>query len=361
MDRGRDSRARVRVAGPARRRCLARETPSHAGLAGSAHQSGAGLERLVERIDEPLMSLWSEMSMSRKLRVLGISFLLVLLGLALRAQATVSEVGVGGRIYSSIIRSKEVLADVLPPPAYIIEAHLIAHQLVATEDPTARRAFLARSASLRDEYEKRRWFWERELPASPLKEALVERSTKPAEEYFEARDRAFFAAIEANDLGEARRILERRLEPAYQAHRRAIDAVVGLANEATAAEEREAADSISRAGWFLFGLATATGVLLLVAGRLVSRSMKDLGDRVASVTAVARWVGNIATDSMEIARLRARAQEKPWRQGLDGLSAAKLGALDLAEQTAVELRTKELEARIAQHLAAAAQAAEGSP
>ena len=74
------------------------------------------------------MGLLERVSLAKKLVLLGVLFLVGFATFAWRAQSTVDHVGVGGPVYDSIIRSKDIIADVLPPPAYIIETHLLVHQ-----------------------------------------------------------------------------------------------------------------------------------------------------------------------------------------------------------------------------------------
>ena len=80
------------------------------------------------------MAILDRLPLSQKLLLLGVLFVASFGGFAYTAWDVVAQVGVGGPTYKDIIRSKDVVADVLPPPLYIIETHLVAHQAVATSD-----------------------------------------------------------------------------------------------------------------------------------------------------------------------------------------------------------------------------------
>lgn len=43
--------------------------------------------------------------------------------------ATLSRLQVGGPLYAAIVSDKDLIADALPPPAYIIEAYAVAQEI----------------------------------------------------------------------------------------------------------------------------------------------------------------------------------------------------------------------------------------
>lgn len=236
------------------------------------------------------MPIFEHLSLSRKLALLGGLFLLGFVVFAWRAQGTVLHVGVGGPVYQRIIDAKDIVADVLPPPEYIIEAHLLAHQAIATRDAATTADIVRRSRQLRKDYDERHAVWDRSLGPGKIREALVVRSFEPAREFFEVRDRDFIPAIEAGDKERARQLLDTRLEPLYQTHRRAIDDVVVLANNQARDEEANAKSILERETWLLTALAGAVIAVLLAAARVVRRATSDLLEQIGSVTSVARRV-----------------------------------------------------------------------
>ncbi|MFM7634946.1 MAG: hypothetical protein ACKO7Z_05060 [Cyanobacteriota bacterium] len=60
------------------------------------------------------------LSLNKTLLVLLSSFLLLFLAFAFVAWRTVESVRVNGPLYGAIVEGKDLIADVLPPPAYII-------------------------------------------------------------------------------------------------------------------------------------------------------------------------------------------------------------------------------------------------
>ena len=47
---------------------------------------------------------------------------------------TINKVKITGDIYNRIAQEKDLVADILPPPEYLIEIYLVAHQMVEETD-----------------------------------------------------------------------------------------------------------------------------------------------------------------------------------------------------------------------------------
>jgi methyl-accepting chemotaxis protein len=156
-----------------------------------------------------------------------------------------AEVRIRGPLYDSIMQQEHVIADVLPPPKYIVESYGVALELLEESDPVRRQALVARSRSLEKDYLDRQSFWARELGAGPLKEWLTERSHRPAVRFFEAERRTFLPAIERGDVGLARTVYATVLRPLFEEHRQAIDEVVKLGNAGSQDIEDEAAEMLA--------------------------------------------------------------------------------------------------------------------
>ena len=50
----------------------------------------------------------------------------------------VERIKVSGPVYHDIVRDKDLIADILPPPEYIIESYLTAHELARSHEPMLR-------------------------------------------------------------------------------------------------------------------------------------------------------------------------------------------------------------------------------
>ncbi|MEQ1501971.1 MAG: methyl-accepting chemotaxis protein [Myxococcota bacterium] len=134
------------------------------------------------------------------------------------------DLGMGGTTWTEVVRAKDLVADVLPPPEYLVEAHLVVHQAVAAASDADRDAAIDRLRVLEQEFRTRRAFWASE-PVPPELRVLLDAAAEPADTYFAAVDDRFVPALRAGDPAAAA-ILAGPLEAAYRTHRAAIDRVV---------------------------------------------------------------------------------------------------------------------------------------
>ena len=234
------------------------------------------------------MSQFSHWKLAFKLAVLvGVS----LLGstvFAVVAYDTIDTVKITGPLYRDIIRDKDLIADVLPPPEYVIEAYLELHQLESSKDKAESDRLLEHSKRLRQEFDERHDFWVRELPDDSLKRALVESAYEPALKFFEIRDAEFFPALAAGDRARADALLAGSLKQRYEEHRHAIDRVVQLASRAHAGHEAKAIDTVSKKSWLLGFVALSVVLLNAWLAALISRNLtRRIGLGVAAATLVA--------------------------------------------------------------------------
>ena len=73
------------------------------------------------------MSLLGNMKLATKMSLLVAVFLAGFLAFVLLSGERSKPFKVRGPIYQQIVRAKTSIADVLPPPEYIIESYLLAH------------------------------------------------------------------------------------------------------------------------------------------------------------------------------------------------------------------------------------------
>ena len=193
---------------------------------------------------------------------------------------------VNGPIYQKIIEGEDLIADILPPPAYIIESYLVVLQLADETDPEEIKQWIDKGNGLRDLYFERNAVWRRVLAEDAMKEAMVEKSFRPAVEFFEIRDREFIPALLAGDRPRAENTLK-TLDEKYQEHRKWIDVVTRLAEASSREYEQRAAEVII----FRTYLLVLIGIALLTA------------------SALAIWLSGVMTKaSAELERARIQAE-----------------------------------------------------
>ncbi len=170
---------------------------------------------------------------------------------------------------------KDIVADILPPPLYIIEAHLLAYQLLDAPPPE-RAALVARFKPLRQDYETRNAYWRDkagELDAAVVT-SLLGAQMDAGQAYWRAVDESFVPALLAGDEAQARAAFS-RLRTLYATHRAGVDATVKLAATWSDARLADLSLTVRGALWVLSLVAVlcvaGALVLLLFAARHVAR------------------------------------------------------------------------------------------
>ncbi|MDE2404330.1 MAG: HAMP domain-containing protein [Sphingomonadales bacterium] len=135
----------------------------------------------------------------------------------------IGQVRFGGPLYRATALQDELLADILPPPAFVVEPYL--HATLIVENP----AYAQRGLALIDEeraiFAQRRAYW-RTAPVPDVQRAEVDASMVRAEAFWRAMDERFIPAVRANDMAVARRIHDDDLSRAYWAQQDGIKALV---------------------------------------------------------------------------------------------------------------------------------------
>lgn len=251
------------------------------------------------------------------------------------AYRTINHVKVNGPLYAEIVLGKDLIADVLPPPEYIIESFLVVRQMVDEPDAAERKNLSDRCLQLEKDFHTRHEFWSRELKAGAMRDALIVDSYTPAVEFFRLLDEQFRPASAAGDVVAMRALANGPLNAAYQRHRTAIDRTVELAT-ASAVEVESAAATAVRAGTLL--VVVVTGVLTASIGIVIGLMSRRL-NRVLSALA-----GELDQNSARVAT--AATQVASASRSLAEGASAQAGALEesasaLEEMTSMTRRTAE--------------------
>jgi methyl-accepting chemotaxis protein WspA len=219
------------------------------------------------------VSRLSNLNISQKLGLLVGIFLVGFAAFGLLARRTLDHVEVNGPLYRDIVRSKDIVADVLPPPEYIIESYLLTLELSQESDPAAIKRLVERVNFLRKDYETRHTFWTKEPLTPEMRDALLVRSYRPAVAFFDTWEREVVPAAVAGDTKRVAELSRGKLRALYEEHRRAIDDVVVLATKATVDQEAAARVEVSHANLWLFGFAALIAASSLAVALVVGRSL----------------------------------------------------------------------------------------
>lgn len=188
------------------------------------------------------MSLIRNLSMKSKLLLLTGVFTVGFVTFGIMCFCTLNAVKVNGPQYREIVQNKDLLADVLPPPAYIVESCLVIQLMPRATTPEAVAQLVERYTRLKAEFQTRLDFWAKTLPEGPAKQDLVSKARKPVDAFFAITEQEFLPLIHRKEVAEARAVIDGKLMPLFDEHRAAIETVVEQATaQATASETRVAA------------------------------------------------------------------------------------------------------------------------
>jgi len=219
-------------------------------------------------------------TIGKRLTILAAGFALGLAAFGVCALATLSKVRVNGPIYQNIVQNKDLIADILPPPEYIIESYLVVLQMVDEEDADTIKSLVQCSADLRTEYDRRHAYWETELAPSEMKDTLLRDSYEPAVKFFDLRDKELIPAIMQGDRERARNLASGPLKNLYLQHRAAIDKVVTAAVQRAEEGESNARAVIATSTWAMIFTGVAILLIMTVLSVLFTRSITGPINRI---------------------------------------------------------------------------------
>ena len=168
-----------------------------------------------------------------------------------------------------VFTSKDVVADILPPPMYLIEARLTLSQAVEGTMPAdeAQRQF----KRLGEEYAARVTHWQANPPYG-LEKYLLGEQHAAGERFLKVASEKILQPLLAGDREQARRNLP-EVQLAYQAHRGGVDRTVLEGNRFAESSMAAFARIRSVSTWVAAAMALAAVALVVVIYLMVLRSI----------------------------------------------------------------------------------------
>jgi len=168
----------------------------------------------------------SGLSLRAKFVVLAVFSLGCIASVGWLTFATLQDFRHDGPVYGRLGLGSRLIEDVLPPPQYIVESHMLV--LEALNEPDRLSAIQRAGDRLATEFRERRAFWERMLLNDRIRNAVSNESNALVTAYFDLRDREFFPRLLAGDRVGAAALARGELEQLYLRHRRVVDEIIVL-------------------------------------------------------------------------------------------------------------------------------------
>lgn len=277
-------------------------------------------------------NLIKNLKISKKLSLLIILFIICMVGISSFSFYAINDIKINGRLYEEIISGKDLVADIVPPPAYIIEAYAAVQEMANSRIHSDIVDLSEKLKEIHKAYEERIAYWSENIEESDVRKELLENSYTPAEQFFDLVEAEFIPAALASNTERTQELLG-KLRPYYVMHQRAVEKVNVLVDEDNMQREQIAAASI-RSSVVVLLTVNLLGLLVIVLislyiGRTISKPIRELKE-VADKLALGEVDIEIKADTKdEIGDLMRSFEEMISNTKLQAEAGARIGNGDL--------------------------------
>ena len=169
------------------------------------------------------------MSIQRKAQFGGAAIAFVILLTVIIAGLGVNRIRYGGTLHTANQQVNDFVADILPPPVYVLEPYLEATMIAHNPANWAEHA--KRLDKLEQDYRQRTAFWKASTIAPDLRHQLEQESESSGMRFWTEIDQSLLPAAQHGDSA-ALAASYARLSAIYTEHRTQIDALVAAAERA---------------------------------------------------------------------------------------------------------------------------------
>lgn len=228
------------------------------------------------------------MTIKTRLQLTSILASSVIIVIGIFSYWVMETVRIKGETYNEIIMTKDLIADILPPPEYIIEARLVSLEILEAKDAAQYESLEAKFNQLEKDFSDRQLYWEKSELDADMRSMIIKEIKSTAEAYFKTVKTELFPLIHQGRDNEAKELAYGKLDELYAKHRKSIDLLVQKAN--TYAEQNEnRSDAVVSNGFttlilvMVLGITIVLGFLLMTAKHILHR-MIAFNERINSIS-----------------------------------------------------------------------------
>ena len=205
---------------------------------------------------------------------------------------TLNELRVNGPLFQKIQQDNELLADVLPPPEYIIESYLITLQLLLEPEKSKQVVLIDSLQKLRKEFSVRHEYWQGKDLESGIKQTLVSDSYKPAMEFYGTLFDTLIPAIQKGDRATVEATMP-LIRASYEKHREAVNKLVEMLNVSVKNNEQTGQDRI-RTATIMQPIILVVSLLIgcIIALIIIRSVLRSLGGEPETATQLTRAIAH---------------------------------------------------------------------
>jgi signal transduction histidine kinase len=220
---------------------------------------------------------------------------------------TLDQLSVNGPVYRKLVQSEELIADILPPPEYIIEPYATVLEAWGTSDDDEQARLIRRFETLKDDYDRHHKYWAGAALDPIIADTMLVRSHTPALAFFKLATNEFIPALQRHDRARAAAVMA-QMARSYEQHRTMIDQAVvvmrsRIESERAAVERRTESEAGSLLAMLWLSLLAGVGGAIFI-GRSISLSERELRqhrDHLEELVADRTAALSVALDEAEAA------------------------------------------------------------
>ena len=231
------------------------------------------------------------LKLSGATNLFGAALWIGLILLSAGSWTAIATLRIGGPLYERIVAGKDLTADILPPPMYVVEAYLDAQTAYYTRSPENIEDAAREVRRHREEYEARVAHWRTIELAPEIKSILLDESDAQARRFLNDAE-AMLAAMRSGDQAKADS-LHTSMMTAYEAHEALVNRATPMIAKDNAAVEADAH------GQQQLDLTLMGGMTLLLASLIGGGIWAMRRAIVRPVEAITRYMGELADGRYE--------------------------------------------------------------
>lgn len=205
------------------------------------------------------------------------------------------KLSINGPVYKHIIDGKDLVADILPPPMYVIESNLIVHSILLEQNNQKIEVYRKQLQELEKSFLEREEYWATSSLDSSLSNMIKNELVPTGKIFFKVVNDELLNL--SNDLTTEERLAKlSKINSAYQDHRQVVDSLVRLTTDYNLKTETNVATDLHASYYLLIGIFIFS--LLVSLGAALRASVNIRNKLGAEPSAAQAYVSEIAQGSL---------------------------------------------------------------
>ncbi len=209
----------------------------------------------------------SKLTMSGKVLLLASVFSAGMIAFAWTAFNTIDTVRIDGPLYNQIVEDKNLKADILPPPAFIVEMQLLAYQMLDADTKEKVQSISEEFFSKKKMYDDSLNVWNDAIEDKELRNLFLNDSQNAARKYMLCFENEFLPVAKELDRARLSDLVNTTLRKYYDEHVEAINATVAHNNQIESADQSNATATTN------FRYRALAGIGIFVLGSVIAFSI----------------------------------------------------------------------------------------